>query len=82
MPESISFWAALGEVPDPRHASGRRFPLQAILMLTSVAMLSGVRSLYAIAQFGRDYGPELAKAMGFERVRGHAARPCITCSLS
>jgi len=35
--------------------------LQAILTLTSVAMLSGARSLYAIAQFGRDYGPQFAK---------------------
>jgi hypothetical protein len=41
--------------------------LQAILALTSVAMLSGARSLYAIAQFGRDRGNEFARALGFTR---------------
>lgn len=74
MSGSSSLWEALGEVPDPREASGKRFPLQAILTLTSVAMLSGARSLYAIAQFGRDYGPDLAKAMGFEK----GQTPCCT----
>jgi hypothetical protein len=74
MAKGISLWEALGEVPDPRHASGTRFPLQAILTLTSVAMLSGARSLYAVAQFGVDYGPELAKAMGFPTGK----TPCCT----
>ena len=44
------------------------------MTLTSVAMLSGARSLYAIAQFGRDYGSDLAKAMGFEKGK----TPCGT----
>ena len=74
MSERVSLWEAFGEVPDPRQASGRRYPLQAILTLTSVAMLSGSRSLYAIAQFGRDYGPEFAKTMGFPK----GQTPCCT----
>jgi len=37
-------------------------------------MLSGARSLYAIAQFGRDYGVELAVALGFAGGR----TPCCT----
>jgi len=74
MSARVSLWEAFGEVPDPRDASGRRYPLQAVLTLTSVAMLSGSRSLYAIAQFGRDYGPDFAKAMGF--VKG--ITPCCT----
>jgi hypothetical protein len=44
------------------------------LTLSSVAVLSGARSLYAIAQFGRDYGPELAKALGFPKGK----TPCCT----
>jgi hypothetical protein len=36
-----TLWEAFGQVPDPRSSSGRRYPLQAILTLTSVAMLSG-----------------------------------------
>lgn len=74
MSARVSLWEAFADVPDPRQASGRRYPLQAVLTLTSVAMLSGSRSLYAIAQFGRDYGPEFAKTMGFAK----GSTPCCT----
>src|SRR5215208_2192559 len=67
MSQPLSLYEALGEVPDPRDASGRRHPLPAVLTLTSVAILSGARSLYAIAQFGRDRGKEFAAALGFTR---------------
>jgi len=67
MSSTVSLWEALAEVPDPRDASGRRHPLQAVLTLAAVAMLSGARSLYAIAQFGRDRGKEFAAALGFTR---------------
>ena len=69
MSGSTSLWAAFSEVADPRDSSGRRHPLQAILTLTTVAMLSGARSLYAIAQFGRDHGKTFAAALGFTRER-------------
>jgi hypothetical protein len=59
--------ASFAQVPDPRDAQGRRHPLPAILTLTSVAILSGARSLYAIAQFGRDRGKAFAAALGFTR---------------
>jgi hypothetical protein len=58
---------ALGEVPDPRHARGKRHPLNAILALAVLAMLCGARSLYAIAQWGRLQPPELVHALGFTR---------------
>ena len=67
MAQSISLWEALSQIPDPRNASGTRHPLQAILTLSAVAILSGAKSLYAIAQFGRDRGEEFAKALGFTR---------------
>lgn len=67
MARSVSLWEAFGEVPDPRGSRGRRHPLQAVLTLTAVAMLSGARSLYAIAQFGGDHGKAFAKALGFTR---------------
>lgn len=65
--ERISLWEAFAAVPDPRDPSGRRHPLQAVLTLCSVAMLSGARSLYATAQFGRDRGQAFAAALGFTR---------------
>jgi DDE_Tnp_1-associated/Transposase DDE domain len=57
----------LATVPDPRSRKGRRHPLTAILSLTVVATLAGMKSLEAIAQFGRDHGPALAHALGFTR---------------
>jgi len=63
----ISLWEAFAEVPDPTDASGRRHPLQAVLTLCAVAILSGSRSLFAIAQFGRDRGKDFALALGFTR---------------
>ena len=58
-----SLYALFEGVPDPRSTSGRRYPLAA------VAMLSGARSLEAIAQFGRDRGRRFAAALGFTRSR-------------
>ncbi len=59
--------AAFATVPDPRSAHGRRHPLPALLALATVAMLSGARSLYAIAQWGRLQLPEVVAALGFTR---------------
>ena len=55
----------LSDIPDPRFASGRRYTLPAILSLVTVAMLAGMRSLEAIAQFARDHGISLTHALGF-----------------
>lgn len=74
MSGSTSLWAAFSAVPDPRDSMGQRHPLQAILTLAAVAMLSGAKSLYAIAQFGRDRGQAFAAALGFTR----ETSPCCT----
>ena len=63
----LSLMEALASVPDPRKRRGVRHPLTAILGLTAVAVLAGMKSLEAIAQFGRDRGPALAHALGFRR---------------
>jgi DDE_Tnp_1-associated len=60
---------AFAQVPDPRRARGRRHPLPALLALSAAAMLSGARSLYAIAQWGRLQPPEVVQALGFTRPR-------------
>src|SRR5256885_13994798 len=62
---SVSLFDCFSSVPDPRSKLGKRHPLSAILTLCSVAMLCGCRSLYAIAQFGRDRGRHFATALGF-----------------
>lgn len=60
---------ALAAMPDPRSRHGRRHPLPAVLALATVAMLCGARSLYAIAQWGREQPPEVVRALGFTRQR-------------
>ena len=69
MAEPLCLIEALDRVPDPRSRKGRRHPLTAILSLAVVATLAGMKSLEAIAQFGRDHGPALAHALGFTRGR-------------
>lgn len=74
MVRKVSLWQAFAEVPDPRGDQGRRHPLPAVLTLAVVAILSGARSLYAMAQFGRDRGKTFAAALGFTR----DIPPCCT----
>jgi predicted transposase YbfD/YdcC len=57
----------LATIPDPRKPRGLIHPLSAVLSLAVVAMLAGMKSLEAIAQFGRDRGNGLAFALGFRR---------------
>jgi DDE_Tnp_1-associated len=64
-----SLLRALADVPDPRSHHGRRHPLPAILTLATVAMLCGARSLYAIAQWGREQPEAVVQALGFARGR-------------
>ncbi len=65
MSETHSLYEAFLLVPDPRSPLGKRHPLPAVLTLISFAILSGCRSLYAIAQFGRDRGRAFGTALGF-----------------
>ena len=65
--ERLSLIEALASVPDPRRRKGVRHPLTAVLSLTVLAVLAGMKSLEAIAQFGRDHGTALAHALGFRR---------------
>src|SRR5258707_15694270 len=64
-----SLLEAFTRVPDRRSVHGRRHPLAAILALSTAAMLSGARSLYAIAQWGRAQPPEVVHPLGFTRAR-------------
>lgn len=70
-----SLYDVFSEIPDPRNARGRRHSLQACLTLCAVAVLCGSRSLFAIAQWGRDHD-ELAEALGFQRKKRRW--PCVS----
>jgi hypothetical protein len=64
---------ALDAVPDHRSSQGRRHSLGAILSLSVCAMLCGARSLYAIAQWGRDHGVATGQLLGFQPGK----TPCV-----
>jgi hypothetical protein len=57
----------LAEVEDPRQRRGRRHPLPPILALAVAATLCGAKGYGAIAEWGRNYGADLAQALGFTR---------------
>ena len=55
----------LKQVPDFRSNHGKRYPLEAILALGIAAILCGYNSYGAMAHWGKNYGQELAQALGF-----------------
>jgi hypothetical protein len=65
-----SLMELLEEIPDPRGAKGKRHPLPALLGLAVVAMLAGMTTYEAIAQYGRERGREFLYLLGFTRGRG------------
>jgi hypothetical protein len=63
-----SLLEALASVPDPRKRRGRRYSAATMLTFAVCAMVCGARSLYAIAQWGREQGSaEVRAALGITR---------------
>src|SRR3990172_732600 len=63
-----SLLEALRAVPDPRSRHGRRYQLESVLGMAVCAMACGARSLYAIAQWGRQHRELACKALGIKRL--------------
>jgi DDE_Tnp_1-associated len=59
--------AYLATVPDPRAARGRRHPLVAILAMAAAAVLTGARSMTAIAEWAADAPQPVREALGARR---------------
>lgn len=65
IPQPRPLIEVFAEIPDFRHSKGKRHPLPAILSLACCAMLCGYRSYGAIAEWGRNYGTQIAQTLGF-----------------
>ena len=76
---ALSLLDVLADLPDPRSRHGQRHPLAAVLGLVVLGLLRGCRSLDAIAQLGRDFGPPLAQALGFRRGKTPAKSTLSRC---
>jgi hypothetical protein len=78
--------AALEEVPDPRRAQGKRYPLPYLLLFTVLALLSGAQSYRGIITFldqrrgllNGYFGMTLKRAPALNTLRTllHPRRPC------
>jgi predicted transposase YbfD/YdcC len=67
VPQPRPLIEVLAEIPAVRQHRGKRHALAAILALACSAMLCGSRSYTAMAEWGRNYGARLTRALGFTR---------------
>jgi len=64
--------AALREIPDPRRAQGKRYPLAYLLLFTVLALLSGARSYRGIITFLEQRREHLNQHFGVDLKRAPA----------
>ena len=75
-PHLLGYLATIG---DPRRPSGRRHPLIAILAMAAAAVLTGARSITAIAEWAADTPQPVRAALGARRdAPDQWAVPCET----
>ena len=63
-PRLRSLFECLGEVPECRHARGKRYPLKTVLAIAVAARLAGYRGSTAFAQFAALLSQEQLEAVG------------------
>ena len=61
----------LADIPDPRQARGKRYPLAAILQVVCLSLLSGYQTVKAISEWGTNYGAQYLVGLGFKPEHGY-----------
>ena len=69
----VSIRALLRQIPDPRGRKGRQHPLEALIGLMLLSILSGRKGMMAAFRLGRSLTPRQLQRLGFRRGR---ASPC------
>ena len=69
----VSIRALLRQIPDPRGKKGRQHPLEALIGLMLLSILSGRKGMMAAFRLGRSLTPRQLQRLGFRRGR---ASPC------
>ena len=64
-----SLQESLSAISDTRQAQGRRYELIPVLLLCCVALMSGYKSVNAIAEWSKNYGQKWLKLLGINRKR-------------
>lgn len=59
----ITLVESLKSVPDPRHARGKRYPWLLLLSLIAAALVSGQKSVHAIADWVKEHTDELRESL-------------------
>ena len=79
-PRLRSLFECLGEVPECRHARGKRYPLKTVLAVAVAARLAGYRGSTAFAQFAALLSQEQLEAVGafFSPSKQRYTAPAIT----
>lgn len=69
VPSVPSLARVLAQIPDPRHARGRRHPWSALLLLIVVGLLAGANTQHSLARWATNHRRHLRR-LGFTRWSG------------
>ena len=64
-----SLQASLSAITDTRQAQGRRYELVPVLLLCCVGLMTGYKSVNALAEWGKNYGSKWLRRLGITRKR-------------
>ncbi len=79
-PAVLSLFEALQSVTDHQVVAARRYPLAVVLAIAVSAMVSGARSLYAIAQWAEEHRKLMTTTFDLPPHWTPSVRPFFECS--